>query len=1051
MNFIVERCLTNPIVAKMLMIAILIGGISGIHKVQKEAFPTAKRNFITITMAYPGANPSEIEQQVVVRIEESIAGLTGIFRITSESRQGFGKVDVETVEGYDSNQLLNEIKSRVDAIHTFPKRAERPVVTQQVGRPTLMYVSLYGDADRRTLKYYAYEMRDEMALLDGIAYVTLAGIHQDQVNIEISEDTLRRYQLTFDEISTAIKSSSMDLSAGSIRTDQGTIQIQTRNQANTAEDFGRIPIISNTNGSQVLLGDIASIKDGLSDLEMEEIFEGKPAVNLQVFLDADPHLITGTENAEKYIEAFQQKLPPGIHLSINFAIKTLFDSRLTLLTDNALSGLILVFIVLMLFLRPIIAMWVTVGIAIAFSGTLWLLPLTGISINMMSMFGFLIVLGIVVDDAIVVGESIYSRQQEAIKKGDSNTHSLDAALLGTQLVLKPVTLSVITTLLFFTPILDAPTEAKPFTLSTFYVIALSLAFSLVEALLILPSHLAHIKPEKESRFASIRKITQVRQSFAKSLESLNNNVYQPGLQKILNYKAATLISFLLLFSLSVALVFGGWLNKNFMPSVPNSFININVTLPDGSPYQDSKAISYRIRDAVEQLRIDKTLLAENNNQPFVTKANHGVIDNQTNTFVGFTSPEERIVTVEKITERLRELIGPIPEAKYYTLGYTYGGHAPSISFNINMQANDRKTQLQAVQAVKSALASYEGVKNIESSLASELEDLDISLKPQAELLGVTTEDIANQVRQAFYGEEVQRIPRAKEDVRVMLRYSEEERRNLQQLNHMRIRTEDGTEIPLEAVAEIQFVPGFTQINRLNRRKNITVTADVENGVDAGSVVADLQSRYLSQWRQEFSGFNLDIDGSLKTQAQFGDNFNVNFTIVLMLVYALLAISFRSYMQPFIILSAIPFGFLGASVGHFALGHDLSLMSAFGFLACSGVVVNDNLVLLDRINHLRKQGLAPLEAVLTACKSRFRPIILTSMTTFIGLTPILFETSGQAQFLIPMVIALSFGVLFASPITLMFVPTLYLAGHEIKHNLSQRFNQVLNKKLSTASY
>ena len=1030
--------LRNPIAAKLLMVAILIGGYIGAKNVAKEAFPTTEQNFITVSMSYPGANPSEVEQQIVVRIEEALSGLIGVFKLTSESKQGFGTVTVEVIDGYDTNFLLNEIKARVDAINTFPGRAERPVVKQTINNQVLMYISLYGDVDHSVLKSYAYQIRDEMVLLDGIARVTYTGAKEDQLNIEISENTLRHYNLTFDQVAQAIRRSSLDLSAGSIRTEQGSIQLQTLNQADKADDFSRIPIISRADGSQVFLGDIASIHDGFSDLEMEEVFAGKPAINLQLYLDSDPELMAGTLNAREYLKNLGERLPSGMKISINYEIKELFDSRLTLLTDNALGGLALVFVILMLFLRPMLAVWVCVGIVTAFAGALWLMPVVGISINMLSMFGFLIVLGIVVDDAIVVGESIYARQQ-AGEKG------IDSALIGTQMVLKPVILAVLSTVLFFTPILDVPTESKPFTVSIFYVITLSLLFSLVETLLILPSHLSHMKPERESQFYPLQMLSRIRASFAGKLSYFAVQYYQPLLSRLLHLKLVTIVSFSLLFFLSLSLLLGGWINKQFLPHVPNSFININVTLPNGSPYSDSLAISQRIRAAVAELRVDKELLAANGNEPFVTNANYGVIDNQSNTFVGFTSPEVRTVSVDRINNRLKELIGPIPEAQNYTLGFAVGGYTPDISLNMNILSNRRDDQERAVVAIKQALNNYTGVSNVQSSLVAERPDIDVTLKPQAEIYGVSASDIAQQVRQAFYGEEIQRIPRAKEDVRVMLRYPEQDRRELEQLHNMRIRTRDNIEVPLETVAEIKFVPGFTTINRLDRRRNITITADVDDNSDASEIVADLLSANEVEWQQRFPGLNIGFDGTLKAQAEFGASFGKNYMFILAIVYALLAIAFRSYFEPLIVLSAVPFGYMGMALGHLILGHSLTMMSAFGFLACSGVVINDNLVLLDRINALRREGASAFDAAYQAGVDRFRPILLTSFTTFFGLMPILFESSGQAQFLIPMVISLAFGVLLATPITLIFVPTLYLLGCVVGERIQTRY-VVIKRKL-----
>ena len=678
------------------------------------------------------------------------------------------------------------------------------------------------------------------------------------------------------------------------------------------------------------------------------------------------------------------------------------------------------------------------GIATTFCGAIWLLPYVGVSINMLSMFAFLMVLGIVVDDAIIIGESIYRHQQRGEK-------GLFSAYSGANSVLKPVFLAVMSTIVFFLPMIDVPSETLPFTRSIFWVVFLCLVFSLVESLLILPSHLSHMKPEQPSRFRLLQGLTKVRHWFSGHMDSFAQTRYLPALKAVLNNKVSTYFVFFFTFSIAVALVAVGWINKSFMPNVPQPFVMVNVSFPEGTAFEQTLETSRYIREQVEVLRNDSDMIARNGGVPFVREVNKNLNGTSSTVFVGLTPPEERILSSGDVATALRELIGPLPEAQSYSLNASMGGSAPDIALNLNLLDNHRAVQQAAVDDVIKQLSAYEGVINVRSNLDSERTEVELELKPYGQTLGLTLRDVAQQVRQGFYGEEIQRIPRAKEDVRVMLRYSLAERQTLDTLDRLRVRTNDGREVPLSAVAEVKLVPGASTIRRVDRKRNIAITAEVEDGVDANIIVNQIMADHLALWKRQYNGFNLSLDGNLRAQARFGDNFAANFLKAFLLVLAVFAIAFRSLFQPFLVMLAIPFGFVGASIGHLLLGHSISMMSFFGFLACAGVVVNDNLVLLERINQLIARGESTIDAVLHAGVDRFRPIVLTSITTFIGLLPILFEKSLQAQFLIPMVISLSFGVMFSSVVTLFLVPCSYFGGHRLKLRFVSLWERIAGTK------
>lgn len=1018
---VIRWFVNNPIAANILMLALLLGGMSSFDGLKKEVFPQPDSNFIQVAMAYPGASPAEVEQQVVIRIEEAIANLPGIFQISSESREGLGVVNIEVVEGYDVMDALNNIKSRVDAIITFPGDAERPVVQHRLFRDTLMWFSISGDADMATFKQLAYRIRDEMPLLEGISEVNITGMLPDEVAIEITETALRRYNLSFSEIAQAIRRSSVNVPAGLIKSSFGNVQIQTREQAYDGEDFSQVVIRSYSDGSELRLGDIAEIRDAYTEEDLQFILNDRSALNFEVKISDDPNLFGGTENAYAFLDQLRENLPEGLVLKVGYEAKSMFDDRFSLLQDNALMGLFLVYLILMLFLRPLLAFWVVVGIATAFSGAIWLMNYYEISLNMLSMFAFLMVLGIVVDDAIIIGESIYSRQQ-------AGRDGRQLAVDGTLAVLMPVTLAVVSTIIFFVPLLDVPEAVKTSTYAIFFVVFFCLIFSLVESLLILPAHLSHIKAERPAQTSRLGGLSRFRRRFSAGMENFAVKVYQPTLRKLLGRPLSTLLFFTMFFFCTLALFATGWVGSAFFPTVPQPYINIDVEFPEGSPYRYSLNLVDHMKKQAERVKSDEELLARNGGEEFIFEINTTAADNRAGMFVGLTPVEERAVSAEEITNRLRELIGPIPEARSYSLDYSFGYNAPDIQLELSISSNRLEQQRSAVAEVRKVLAAYPGVTNVRSTLDTGRQEIEIRLKPYAQTVGITTVDVAQQLRQAFYGEEVQRIPRSKEDVKVMLRYSSRERRSLDTLDTMWIRTPDGGVVPLAEVAHISLIPAASTIRRIDRFRTITVTADVIDEQDPRLIVDRMMEEYLPGWERDYPGFKLSPAGGLRTQAQFGDNFNVNFLIAFLVAFALFAIAMKSLFEPVLVLLALPFGFVGAVIGHLLMGHSVGLLSFMGFLACSGVVVNDNLVLLDRISRLRREGMAAAESVVQAGIDRFRPIVLTSLTTFFGLLPILFEQSTQAEFLIPMAIALSFGVLFASPITLVFVPCAYMVGH-----------------------
>lgn len=1031
MKRLVQWFVENPIAANLLMVTIIALGIFNIANLKKEVFPGVETGRVQIETVYPGAGPREVEELVVKRIEEAIADLDGIEKIESQSRMNLGLVTVEAINGYDVQQLLNKIKTRVDAISTFPVDAERPQISDLLWESEIMSIGVYGNVSEKVLKATGEQLRDDLALLPGISKVTLQATRPDEMSIELSEIALRRFGLSFEQVANAIRQASLNLPAGNIKSSGGDIQLQTRGQAYVREDFENIVVASQADGSELLLKDVAIIKDGFAERNLIARLNGSPAVFLKVSSSEQPDILKSAATIREHLDNIAGELPPGVKAEIWSDWSIVFKGRMDLLLKNSFSGLILVFLILMLFLRPALAAWVSVGIAVSFLGALSMLPLAGVSLTMISMFAFLMVLGIVVDDAIIVGESIYTAQQRGMQ-GQASAAS------GAKQVAKPVLFAVLSTMIFFMPLLNIPGGMGDMTYAIPVVVILALFFSLVESLLILPSHLSHLKPERpDEAHPLLARLERLREKLAQSMDTFASQYYEPHLERMLRHKGITITGFALAFGLAVALFTGGWIQRTFMPQVPSDFIQLRIEMPEGIAFGEMDALVEQVESPVWAI---KERLEAQFQQPVIEHTQIWAIENNIYGVLSLSQEDHHPITPQELAELWRDHIGPIPDAEKVSFESTINEISEDINLTLTLNHGDQDDLSGATEVVMEALANYPGIYDLRSSLTASRTEIEVDLKPHAETLGIGLADIARQLRQGFYGEEVQRIPRGKEDVKVMVRYSSEERSRIDQLGDMRIRTNDQREIPLQAVASIRFVPGYSTIDRTDRRRSINITAEVEDGVaDPAEIVKSLMQNNLPQWQQQYPGLSLKIDGDMSEEQEFMNSLGRDFALALLAIYAMMAVAFRSYGQPLLILTAIPFGFMGAIIGHLLMGREVSMMSILGFSACAGVVVNDNLVLLDRINQLRKQGLNAAGAALQAGRDRFRAIILTSLTTFIGLLPIMAETSVQARFLIPMVISLSFGVLFATSVTLILVPALYTSASEWAENRHKNKN------------
>jgi multidrug efflux pump subunit AcrB len=1026
----------NHVAANLLMLLILVAGVLTIPQIRKETIPSVPLNRINISVAYPGASPTEAEKSVCSRIEEAIFDLDGIEELTSTASENNCTVQVEVQTDYNVSRLLDDIKSRVDGITSFPGEIEKPVIRELLFRNRAINVIVSGPTDEFTLKKLTERVRDDLLALPSITQVEMFNVKPYEISIELSDRALRSYGLSFAEVAEAIRGSSIDLAGGVVKTASGDVLLRTQNQAYRGEQFSEIPLRAQANGTVVTVGDVAHVVDGFKQSDREGLFNGQPASLLTVYRVGDQSILEISKEVQAYIAKTQPLLPEGIKLNTWQDNSKMFKSRLHLLLSNATMGLLLVFTLLVLFLRVRLALWVSAGIAVAFMGALLVLPQFDGSINMISMFAFVLVLGIVVDDAIIVGENIFSQHRRGV-------YGLAAAIHGAQDVAKPVIFAVLTSIAAFMPIFFLPgTSGKLWSVISVVVIA-TLVFSLLESLLILPAHLATINSTAASRFKLVNAFSRFQQTFVSGLENFILKGYRPFLALVLRWRYTTVSVFVGMFIIFIVTVTSGWLPMVFFPEVEGDMMVASVRFAQGTPVAATRTAVEKIQTAAQTLRQDlikqtgsdefRGIAASLGNQPMSRSGYSG--SHVGEVAIGLAPAESRVTGNQAILNRWRGKIGQIPQAVELSFSSSLQHHGADI--DLRLTGSNLDSLKTAAEALKTQLRNYTGVYDVNDSFESGKRELQIKLKPYAQTLGLDFNDLARQVRQAFYGEEVQRIQRGRDEVKVFVRFTEAERRSLHALEQMTIHLKNGADVPLSSVAVIDYGRSPAEIKRVNRKRIIRVTAYVDSTkASSGKIMADLKSGFLAGLPQHYRGVGWDVSGRQKNKKELIDSMIRGFILAMLGIYALMAIPFRSYLQPLIVVSAIPFGLIGAILGHLLLGLDISLLSLSGMIAVSGVVVNDNLVLVDYINRACAQGMPVAKAIREAGTARFRPIMLTSLTTFAGLTPLMLEKSVQAQFLIPMAVSLAFGVIFATTVSLLLIPSAYHILEDIK-SLFQR--------------
>ncbi|MCL4410290.1 MAG: efflux RND transporter permease subunit [Gammaproteobacteria bacterium] len=1030
----------NRVAANLLMFLIIVAGIAAVFSIRKQMFPTIEPNTIMVRVMYPGAAPQEVEQGVIIRIEDAIDEVEGIKRITSNAREGLGTVTIEVESNYNVQEVMDEVRMNVDGISSFPAQIEPPLVYRMRPQRQIIWMSVYGDLDERSRKNLAREVRDEVRSISGITRATVVGARNDEIAIEISEHDLRQFGLTFQDIVQAVRGTSIDIPGGTIRTPNGDILLRAKGQRYSGREFEDIVLLRRPDGTRITIGDIAVVRDDFVETRAFAEFDGGRATFVRVDSVGDQNDLQIARSVKRYVEQKQSSLPAGVYLDHWGDSSYYLQGRLDLMLKNMYFGIALVFLALTLFLQLRLAFWVMVGLPVCFLGALAMmnLPMFDVSVNMISLFGFILVLGIVVDDAIIIGESAYS-EIEAHGKSEENV------IRGAKKVALPATFGVLTTIVAFLPMLMVGGTMAGLWESIAYVVIFCLIFSLIESKWILP---AHINGMKFSRTADQKQngFQRFRNRFSDGLKVFVEKRYRPFAEKCVRFRYTTIATFLALMIIMIGLVQGGFVRWVFFPNIPSDFIFAQVQMQPGTNEERTADTLRQIRQALYEL-----------NDDYQAEHNQSMI-RHVNVFLNSAEAGQVMVELEKgerlevdglaVVNRWRERVPELAGVKELNFQGSIGG-GPSFDIEFQLSGRNLDELAAAASELRLVLAEYGGVFDISDTFGTPREEIQLRLNPTADAVGVTMQDLATQVRYAFYGAEAQRLPRNDEEVRVMVRYPLSERQSIGNLENMKIRTPDGREIPFREIAEAQIADGYSTINRVNGVRSVNVRARVDKErVEPSSIVRDVRANYIPDILERYPNVRFGLEGASLDEAEAIGSLAFGAMLALFGIYALMAIPLKSYSQPLIIMSVIPFGVIGAIFGHWVLQMPVSILSLFGIIALAGVVVNDSLILVDYVNQTRDKVRDLRTVVVNAGCARFRAIVLTSLTTFMGLTPIVLERSMQAQFVIPMAISLAFGILFATVITLILIPCLYLVLNDIKQIFGRGRPVVMEESLKT---
>ncbi len=1023
MQRVIAYLIRYPIWVTVLMSGVLLFGLLSLSQLRFSFFPESQPKVINVEVVYPGAAPEEVEEGVILKIEENLDGLQGVERVTSVSRENSGVVTVELVLGSDIDKILADIKNAVDRINSFPADAEKPVIYEQKFRSRSQSLGLYGETNRYNLKYMAEELRDELLATDEISQVTLAGLPALEFSIEVSEADMRRYQLTFDEIRQAVGQANVNISSGKIDSDDEEILIRAWGRDYYADDLLDIPVRGNTDGTVIHLRDIATVKEQWADIPNKSYYNGQYAVVLDINQTEDEDILAIADRTNKIVDRFNET-HETVKVAVLRDLTIPLNQRITLLVKNGLIGLVLIMICLGFFLNLRLSLWVAASIPFSFAGMFIIANAAGITINIMSLMGMIIVVGILVDDAIVVGENVFSH----FERGKP---ALRAAIDGTMEVIAPVFTSVMTTVIVFIGMFYLEGNMGEMVWQIALVVIASLLFSLFEAFLILPSHLAHsrgLKPQKN--------IPPTREKIEGVIKYFTHHVYAPVLRAALRRKWMVIIMPLAFVMITVGLLGGGLIGVTFFPNVDGDEFPINISLVAGRQEADTDALLAKIENVC--WKVNGELKSERDDGLDVivsVKRDIGSNDfGETGSHAGrlflrLLDGEQRGMESFEIANRIQNAVGPVPEARNITFGK--GGHFGK-AVSISLLGNDVEQLAKAASLLKTELKDFTSLKDVTDSDQRGRREIDIALKPRAHALGLTLQEVVGQVRQGFFGQEIQRIQRGRDEIKVWVRYRLEDRAALGILDQMHIRTSNGAEYPFGELAEYTIERGLTQINHLNRKREVKVEANQANVKgDLPPILAEIEEDVLPRVLSQVQGVTALFEGQTREQKKMMTSMRNAFSVAFLSMFILIVLVFRSYAQAGIIFSLIPIGILGAIWGHGIQGLQISMLSATGMMALAGIIINDSIVFVDQINRFLREGQKVKEAVFNSGIARLRPILLTTLTTSLGMAPLIMETSKQAQFLIPMAAAVAYGLVFGTLILLIILPATFLAFNSVR--------------------
>ncbi|MDK2956639.1 MAG: hypothetical protein PWQ57_2135 [Desulfovibrionales bacterium] len=1004
----------NSVAANLIMIVFLVGGLIMAGRIKQEIFPEFTMDTVTMTVSLPGASPEEVENSIILASEEAVQGLEGVKEITSTATEGLATVTVEALESADIIRLWQDIKSEIDRVDSFPDEAEEPNIAIDSHKRGVLSIALHGDESEALLREAAEEVRDELLQNPHITQVDLQGVRDYEIHIEIPKASLRRYGLTLGDVANTVSAASVELGGGNLKTESGDILLRMNDRRKTAREYGRIPLLTTTNGAQILLDDVARVSEGFEDTDAWADFDGQRAVMIEVYRVGDQTPIEVADAALEIVGRLNHTLPHGIHLSVVRDSSQIFRDRAELLLKNAYMGLALVFVLLALFLDTRLAFWVSLGIPISFLGSFLLLSTTDFSINMITMFAFIVTLGIVVDDAIIVGENVFSHRR-------MGKNSVQAAMDGVKEVAMPVVFSVLTNIVTFIPLYFVPGfMGKVFGIIPVVVTCVFLV-SLIESLFVLPAHLAHSKTKPPPWPLNV--VSRWQMKFSESFERFVRYRYAPFLDFTLQHRYSVLAIGLALLIGTLSFVGSGRMGLVLFPRTESDYAYAQAVLPAGASKHRLESVEKILVDAAEEV-------ARENGGDKLSQGVFSQVNESTISVRLFLTPAgARPIGTTAVTNLWRSKVGALAGLESMTFEANRAGPGSGKNLTIRLSHRNEDTLEQAGADLARDLENFNNANDIDDGSASGKRQFDIQLLPAGERVGLTSQEVARQIRYAFYGAEAVKQQRGRNEVTVVVRLPEKERASETTIEDMILRAPDGEEIPLLDAAHITEAKSYTSITRTDGRRTIEVTANVEPPEQAEQVLASLVADALPRLTAKYPGLSYSFEGHQADMRDSVQSLMTGLLLSLLGIYALLAVPFKSYIQPLIIMFCIPFGIVGAVFGHLLLGYSLSLMSLFGLVALSGVVINDSLVLIDFANRRRKD-VSAREAVEEAGAQRFRAIMLTTATTFGGLAPMIFETSRQARFLIPMALSLGFGILFTTVVTLVLVPSLYVILEDV---------------------